>query len=140
MSEWWRVHDVLRAEWLSLPEWELLLAGGHPWKLERGEKMSWRLGAGVIIVTQGRGQLATERGGCFQLLPLRGGDAVGTLQPTRALLEAHTPTQGYLFCHSEWLRALQQVPELTRKLLFGMAGCAMSDELGPARGQSRTPR
>lgn len=140
MGEWWVVRDALRAEWLSLPEWQILLGSGHPWRLAPGERMSWGPGAGVLIMAEGQGQLATKEGGRFQLLSLRGGDAVGTLEATCAMLEAHTPMRGHLFCHLEWLCALQRAPKLTRKLLFGMAWSATDDELKPLGEREPEPQ
>lgn len=128
MGQWWLVRADEYEGGLAAAEWEELAATGRQWTLAAGQQTAWGPSAGVILVRRGTLHLSAESNDGRHTLQLQRGDMVGTLHPNHCRLLAQHPTTLRVFHHDEWLAALQHLPNVTQKLLQGMAWNALRVE------------
>jgi CRP-like cAMP-binding protein len=128
MWDWWLIRSGEYENVLAATEWEQLAAAGRQWNLAPQQLLAWGPAAGVILVRRGTLYFSAETPRCRHTLELRRGDMVGTLQTLSGLLWAEQPTTLRVFQHHEWLSTLQHLPNVTHKLLQGMAWSALRAE------------
>lgn len=129
MFDWWLVRFADKTGKLTAPEWTTLTEQGQVITITPSGEGKWNAPhGGVIIVSQGTVRLSIRGLHSQHLMKLGGGDMTGTLHPFHCTLEAAQPAVVHCFSHQAWLATLRKIPNITQKLLNGMAASALHIE------------